>query len=480
MTGVARVATADTSSAGARSTRASTSASASGRPTPTRSALPDAYGVVLTRNPKSTWPSAAGSTAASVRTWPAWSCGSHLREWHRRIPDYSIVPGTELNYMFGLRQVDKLPLVFGAGERPRGRAEWTSRSPKTNSCSGRRPASSWRPPLRPRRSGDWPTSSRLDIGRPGGSRAPSSVGRRCWCPRNTGAAACRATACSTWPWWPRRWGGRCRPAPSSRPTWWPRPWADSGTGAHVSEVPAPPARRHLDRRLVPRPHRPPASTRGGQPGRRRGSDGRPLVLDGASVPIEAAGQADWLLVTALADGRAVPVPRRRRRRRGEHRPRPTASTSYGGSRRSRFDGVAVDDEARGPTGGGGRRRRAPVRAGRRPPVRGDGGGDRPGPRLHARVRLRPLLVRPPPRLLPGPQAPLRRHEAVARGSATPRPTPPPGPSTRPPPAPPSWSAWPSRTSATGRRRSCRTASSCTAASGSPGTTTSTSTSGGWS
>jgi cytochrome P450 len=36
-----------------------------------------------------------------------------LREWHRRIPDYSIVPGTELVYQMGLRQIDELPLVLG-------------------------------------------------------------------------------------------------------------------------------------------------------------------------------------------------------------------------------------------------------------------------------------------------------------------------------------------------------------------------------
>jgi cytochrome P450 len=36
-----------------------------------------------------------------------------LREWHRRIPEYSIVPGSELNYMMGLRQIDSLPLILG-------------------------------------------------------------------------------------------------------------------------------------------------------------------------------------------------------------------------------------------------------------------------------------------------------------------------------------------------------------------------------
>lgn len=35
-----------------------------------------------------------------------------LREWHRRIPDYSIRPGTELRYTGGLRSLAELPLVF--------------------------------------------------------------------------------------------------------------------------------------------------------------------------------------------------------------------------------------------------------------------------------------------------------------------------------------------------------------------------------
>jgi cytochrome P450 len=36
-----------------------------------------------------------------------------LREWHARIPDYTIAESTELRYGFGLRQIESLPLVFG-------------------------------------------------------------------------------------------------------------------------------------------------------------------------------------------------------------------------------------------------------------------------------------------------------------------------------------------------------------------------------
>jgi cytochrome P450 len=38
-----------------------------------------------------------------------------LEEWHRRIPDYSIPPGTEINHSPGIRQTDQLPLVWTTG-----------------------------------------------------------------------------------------------------------------------------------------------------------------------------------------------------------------------------------------------------------------------------------------------------------------------------------------------------------------------------
>ncbi len=39
-----------------------------------------------------------------------------LREFHRRIPDYHLVPGTVLQYTEGLRSLHHLPVLFGAGE----------------------------------------------------------------------------------------------------------------------------------------------------------------------------------------------------------------------------------------------------------------------------------------------------------------------------------------------------------------------------
>ena len=36
-----------------------------------------------------------------------------LREWHRRIPDYSLKPGTELGYSPGIRALDTFPMLLG-------------------------------------------------------------------------------------------------------------------------------------------------------------------------------------------------------------------------------------------------------------------------------------------------------------------------------------------------------------------------------
>jgi cytochrome P450 len=73
--------------------------------------LPDAYEVDLTRNSKHL------AFGAGVHR----CLGSHLarlelrttlREWHARIPEYELEPGTELEFQFGLRQVERLPLIW--------------------------------------------------------------------------------------------------------------------------------------------------------------------------------------------------------------------------------------------------------------------------------------------------------------------------------------------------------------------------------
>ena len=35
-----------------------------------------------------------------------------LEEFHKRIPEYKIVDGTEIHFSAGIRQADHLPLVF--------------------------------------------------------------------------------------------------------------------------------------------------------------------------------------------------------------------------------------------------------------------------------------------------------------------------------------------------------------------------------
>lgn len=40
-----------------------------------------------------------------------------LEEWHRRIPEYSLAEGAELAYSPGIREIERLPLVFPAADR---------------------------------------------------------------------------------------------------------------------------------------------------------------------------------------------------------------------------------------------------------------------------------------------------------------------------------------------------------------------------
>jgi cytochrome P450 len=37
-----------------------------------------------------------------------------LREWHRRIPDYSLAPGAVLGYSPGIRALDTFPMLLGS------------------------------------------------------------------------------------------------------------------------------------------------------------------------------------------------------------------------------------------------------------------------------------------------------------------------------------------------------------------------------
>jgi cytochrome P450 len=111
VTGVARVATEDVELGGCPIHRGDHVGVSIGSANTDEGFLPDAYDVLLTRNSKHL------AFGAGVHR----CLGSHLarlelrttlREWHARIPDYEIAPGTELNFMYGLRQVDELPLIW--------------------------------------------------------------------------------------------------------------------------------------------------------------------------------------------------------------------------------------------------------------------------------------------------------------------------------------------------------------------------------
>jgi hypothetical protein len=42
-----------------------------------------------------------------------------LREWHRRIPEYCVKPGAELDFTAGIRTLESFPMVLSG--------EWVSR-----------------------------------------------------------------------------------------------------------------------------------------------------------------------------------------------------------------------------------------------------------------------------------------------------------------------------------------------------------------
>ncbi len=78
-------------------------------------ALPDAFTVDLVRNPNKHFAFGGGIHRCLGSHLARMELRVALREWHRRIPDYSIAPGAELVYQPALRQIEVLPLVFAAG-----------------------------------------------------------------------------------------------------------------------------------------------------------------------------------------------------------------------------------------------------------------------------------------------------------------------------------------------------------------------------
>ena len=148
---------------------------------------------------------------------------------------------------------------------------------------------------------------------------------------------------------------------------------------------------------------------------RREHDGTDLVLRGEVRPVESAGTAAHLLVTCGDGGgttqvlvptsatgvtvspmQTVDLTRRFSRRRLRRRAGPRR-------RGGRGDGEGV----------GGRRPSVPGVPGHA--QRGVGRGHADRIRHDRRVGVRPLLLRAAARLVPGPEAPVRRHDELARG-----------------------------------------------------------------
>lgn len=75
-------------------------------------AVPDADTVDLARQPNRHLAFGGGVHRCLGSHLARLELRTTLREWHRRIPDYELAPGTELSYGLGLRQVYSVPLVF--------------------------------------------------------------------------------------------------------------------------------------------------------------------------------------------------------------------------------------------------------------------------------------------------------------------------------------------------------------------------------
>lgn len=79
--------------------------------------LPDANTIRFNRSPNRLLAFGGGIHHCLGSHLAKLQIGIAMREWHRRIPDYDIPPGTELRYTPGLRSIEHLPLTFPAGTR---------------------------------------------------------------------------------------------------------------------------------------------------------------------------------------------------------------------------------------------------------------------------------------------------------------------------------------------------------------------------
>ena len=196
-----------------------------------------------------------------------------------------------------------------------------------------------------------------------------------------------------------------------RPTWWRR--RSARTAPHPTCW-LPCCRARGSPRGAPRCR---ARTDGGRRST-RAHDGTDLVLRGEARPVEAAGAAGHLLVTCDAgDGTTTQVLVPTSAEGITVSPMQTVDLSRRFSRVT-FDDVRVPGDAVvGAAGPGGARRGSSIPGAAQRPQRRVRRGHAERVRHDGRVGLRPLLLRPTPGLVPGPEAPVRRHDELARGIA---------------------------------------------------------------
>lgn len=115
VTALGRVAAVDTEVAGCPITKGTKVGIALGAANTDDAAVPGAGEVDLGRSPNRHLAFGGGVHRCLGSHLARMELRVALREWHRRIPEYHIPAGTELVYTPGLRQIERLPLVFTAG-----------------------------------------------------------------------------------------------------------------------------------------------------------------------------------------------------------------------------------------------------------------------------------------------------------------------------------------------------------------------------
>lgn len=114
VTTVARIATANTDLGGCPIARGTHVAVCLGAANTDERALSDADGVNLARNPNRHLAFGGGVHRCLGSHLARMELRVVLREWYRRIPEYRLAEGANLVYTPGLRQIERLPLVFGS------------------------------------------------------------------------------------------------------------------------------------------------------------------------------------------------------------------------------------------------------------------------------------------------------------------------------------------------------------------------------